>query len=102
MKKGNEKLFILLFVASFLINLRQCSDSQYYADDVEALEYEITELEAEVMRVSDENNKKQEAKEPVVEVKEVKKFKPRVKAPEQVDSIDSVPEIKAVDSLKVN
>lgn len=88
MKKLGEKLFIVLFTVSLLLNLRQCSDSQSYNLDIDSLEHEIIELESEIS--NKEKIKKQESKKPSVEVKEVKKFKPRIKAPEIIDSIDSI------------
>lgn len=102
MKKGNEKLFIVLFVVSMLVNLRQCSDSQSHVDEIEALEFEISELDSEITRINGESNKKQEDESPVIEVKEVKKLKPRVKVPVPADSIKLIPEIKTIDSLIVN
>ena len=102
MKKGNEKLFIVLFVVSMLVNLRQCSDSQSHVDEIEALEFEISELDSEITRINGESNKKQEIETPAIEVREVNKFKPRVKVPVPADSIKLIPEIKTIDSLIVN
>ena len=100
MKKCNEKLFMLLFSISFLVNIRQCSDSQTHSEDVEVLEYEVLELESKIIKINRENIKLQSAKVPTPKVQEVKKFKPILKAPEPVDSIDSIPEIQITDSLK--
>lgn len=91
---------MVLFSISLLVNIRQCSDSQTHEDDVEALEYEVLELESEISKINRENIKLQATKRPTPKVKEVKKFKPRVKAPEPVDSIDSIPKIQVIDSLK--
>ncbi len=99
MKKGNEKLFMLLFSVSLLVNIRQCSDSQDHDIDIEILEYEVMELESQNTSILRENRRLQETKRPTPKVKEVKKFRPRVKAPEPVDSIDSIPENNVIDSL---
>jgi hypothetical protein len=97
MKKDNKRLFIILFSISLFFNLRQCSDSQSHQVDIDALEYDISELEKEI---SKEKAKQQKANKPKPKIKEVKKFRPRVKAPEPVDSIDSIPNIQVIDSLK--
>jgi len=105
MKKSNEKLFIVLFSISLLVNIRQCSDSQYHEEDFEALEYEVMELESTVIKINRENIKLQKVNKPVLEIKEVKKFKPRIKASEPVDSVkifDSIPAIQKIDSTTVN
>ena len=93
---------MVLFTISLLVNIRQCSDSQTHEEDVEAIEYEVLELESEIIKINKENKKLKEVKKPASKIKGVKKFKPRVKVPEPVDSIDSIPEIKIIDSLIIN
>lgn len=108
MKKLKEKLFIILFSISLLVNIRQCSDSQTHEDDINVLEYEIIELNSKIIKINKENKKPQEIKKPAVEVKVVKKIKQRVKTPEPIDStesiylIDSISNVKLVDSLIIN
>jgi len=98
MKKNNQKLFIILLFISLIINLKQCSDSQSHGDDIKSLEYEVMELESEIININKEKNKKQEIEKPIV--KKLKNKWPIAKVPEPVDSIDSIPNIQVIDSLK--
>ncbi len=104
MKKITEKILLILLFISIIVNFRQCSFGDSHYDEIEMLEHEIKELESIISKTKEKKVIAPEVKKKI-ENKEVKKLKPKFRAPEPVDSIktfDSVPSIQIIDSNAVN
>jgi len=91
--KNQEKIFALILTISVLLNIRQCSDSKSFNDEMLIHEHELSETEkglddikTEIVKLS--NLLTKETKPTTPERVEVKK--PTIKKPVAIKTVDSV------------